>query len=549
MAGVRPAEPLLEYKTITENQKNMTRVLTGLNRRQFLHTGLAAGAGAGLATTALGRSAFAATSVEGGTLRGQLFADISNLDPAYWTSASDSLVMACLFVPAFEFDPASDAFTPQPLAFKSYEIVDDTHVAFELNQGIMYSGDYGEMTAEDVKFSFERIANPDNDSPYQGDWAQLDHVEVTGKYTGTIVLKAPFAPLFTSTLPAPSGMILPEAALKAAGGKFTTEPPVTNGPYRIKEWTPRTRLVLERNPDFTLYEPAFDVLELTPIEDNKTAELGFEAGDLDYAQSAISSIPRYEKTPPKDGHFIFSTGLNYNWLGINQDNEALTDQRVRRALQHAISRETVVEAAFLGAAKASAGIIAPGLIGHREKNLYNYDPEKARALLDEAGVSGLSLTMSIQQTAEDLAAAQVIQALLADVGVTLEINQYESGTFWSLGVEADGDSWKDVQLFLLSFTMQPDPSWATAWFTSDQVGVWNWQRFSNEEYDTLNANAQIELDSDKRDEMYVKMQDLMEESGDFIFLNFEPVGSLVRNSVDEALRPDGIPQFEHFAKA
>ncbi len=527
----------------------MTRVLKNLSRRRFLQSSLVAGAGASLATGMFGHSAFAAASAEGGTLRGQLYADISNLDPAFWTSASDSLVMACLFVPAFEFDPESDAFSPKPLAFKSYEVVDDTHIAFELHPGIVYSGGYGEMTAKDVKFSFERIADPANDSPYQGDWAQLEHIEVTGTYTGIIVLKAPFAPLFTSTLPTPSGMILPEAALQAAGGKFTTEPPVTCGPYRIREWTPRTRLVLERNPDFTLFEPMFDVLELTPIEDNKTAELGFEAGDLDCAQSAISSIPRYEKTPPKDGHFVFSTGLNYNWLGINQDNEALKDPRVRRALQHAISREIVVEAAFLGAAKPSAGIIAPGLIGHREKNLYQYDPDKARALLAEAGVSGLNLTLSIQQTAEDLAAAQVIQALLADVGVTLEINQYESGTFWSLGIEADGDSWKDVQLFILSFTMQPDPSWATAWFTTDQVGVWNWQRFSSEEYDTLNAQAQVEMDADKRDAMYVKMQDLMEESGDFIFLNFEPVGSLIRNGVDEALRPDGIPQFEHFYKA
>jgi len=246
----------------------MTRVLNTLSRRRFLQSSLVAGAGAGLATGMFGHSAFAATSAQGGTLRGQLFADISNLDPAYWTSASDSLVMACLFVPAFQFDPHSDAFTPKPLAFKSYEIVDDTHVAFELNQGIMYSGDYGEMTAKDVKFSFERIGDPSNDSPYQGDWAQLDHVEVTGKYTGTIVLKAPFAPLFTSTLPTPSGMILPEAAFKAVGGKFTTEPPVTSGPYRIKEWTPRTRLVLEKNPDFTLYEPTFDILDLTPIEDN-----------------------------------------------------------------------------------------------------------------------------------------------------------------------------------------------------------------------------------------------------------------------------------------
>lgn len=519
------------------------------SRRQFLHTTLLTGAGISLAGGVLGSPAFAATEIENGTLRGQLYADISNLDPAYWTSASDALVMSCLFAFAMEYETGTEEFKALPLAFKSYKVVDNTHIEFELHPGIMYSGDYGEMTAADAKFSWERIADPANESPYQGDWAQLDHVEVTGKHTGTIVLKAPFAPLFTSTLPTPSGAILPEAALKAGGGKFTTEPPVTSGPYRIRSWTPRTKLVLEKNPDFKLFEPAFDVLELVPIEDNKTSEMGFEAGDLDYAQSAISSIPRYQGAAPSGGAFIGSTGLTYSWLGLNEGNDGLKDQRIRRALQHAISRETVVEAAYLGAAEPCAGVIAPGLIGHRSENTYNYDPDKARELLAEAGVDGqLSLTLSIQQTAEDLAAAQVIQALLADVGVTLQINQYESGTFWSLGVEADGDQWKDLQLFLFSFSMQPDPSWATAWFTTAQVGVWNWQRFSNPEFDTLNSQAQTEMDPDKRAQMYVKMQDLMEESGDFIFLNFEPVGSLVRTGVTPGLRPDGVPQFARFGR-
>lgn len=521
----------------------MTTFPFELNRRRLLG-GLAVGA-AGLA---LSHRAFAQAEVDGSRLRVRLYADISNLDPAFWTSASDALVIECLFAFATQFETGTKSFDTVPLAFKRVEQIDDTHVEFELHEGIVYSGDYGEMTAEDAKFSWERIADPETKSPYADDWAQLDHVEVTGRYTGTIVLKAPFAPLFTSTLPGVSGVILPRAAIEAAGGRFSTEPPVYSGPYRIREWQPRTRLVLERNPDFTLYDVEFEEIELIPIEDPKTAELGFEAGDLDHAQTSISSIGRYESAPPRDAAFEQFTGLNYYWLGMNEENETLTDQRVRRAIQHGISREAVVEAAYLGSAQPSAGIIAPGLVGHREENLYDYDPQRAIELLAEAGVSGLNVSLAIQQTTEDLATAQVIQALLAEIGVTVRIDQYESGTYWSLGVEADGDQWQDLQLFLFSFTMQPDPSWATVWFTPEQVGVWNWQRFNNEEFGRLHREASAEMDPDRRAPIYVRMQEIMEESGDFVFLTFEPVATLTAPGIHAAMRPDGTPILSRFGR-
>lgn len=517
----------------------------GLSRRGFLGSGLVAGAaGLGLYPGPL----LSQVSAEGGRLRARTPADITNLDPAYWTSGTDALVMECLFAYSMQFETGTDELTARPLALKSVAVIDDTHIGFELREGILYTDDYGEMTAEDAKFSWERIADPANQSPYAADWAALDHVEVTGTHSGVITLKTPFAPLFTTTLPATGGIILPQAAIEAAGGRFSTRPPVYSGPYRIADWQPRTRLLLERNPDFTLFETEFDVIELLPIEDPKTAELGFEGGDLDYTRTSISSMTRLADSAPRGGSFTRQTGLNYYWLGMNEANPALADPRIRRAIQHGIARDMVVEAAFLGAAEPAAGIIAPGLPGHREANLYDYDPDAARALLAEADATGLRLTLSVQQTAEDLATAQIVQALLADIGVDVQIDQYETGSFWSLGVEADGDQWQDLQLFLFTFTMQPDPSWATIWFTSEQVGVWNWQRFSNPDFDRLNTEAATELDPEKRAAMYIEMQDIMEESGDFVFLTFEPVGTLTAAGIIPALRPDGWPILPRFRR-
>ncbi len=132
---------------------------------------------------------------------------------------------------------------------------------------------------------------------------------------------------------------------------------------------------------------------------------------------------------------------------------------------------------------------------------------RRRSLL-EGGWRGelFSVTLAILNKAERLAAAQVIQANLAEVGITVEIEPHDSGTFWSLGAEKKGDTWKKLQLILDRFSMEPDPSWATLWFTPEQIGVWNWERFNSKEFGELNKQAVGELDTAKRSAIGIKMQ-------------------------------------------
>jgi peptide/nickel transport system substrate-binding protein len=234
---------------------------------------------------------------------------------------------------------------------------------------------------------------------------------------------------------------------------------------------------------------------------------------------------------------------------MNHDNPSVKDHRISRAIQYAVDRKAVVDAAYLGAAEVATGVIAPGLPGHRDANLYTYNVEKAQQLLKEAGAENLTLTLAILNKAERLAAAQVIQANLAAVGITAEIEPHDSGTFWSLGAEKKGDSWKKLQLIIDRFSMEPDPSWATLWFTPEQIGIWNWERFNSKEFGELNKQAVGELDNAKRAQMYIKMQNLMEESGDYVFLTHEATGILYSDKIVPALRPDGTPLLARFKKA
>ena len=157
-------------------------------------------------------------------LRARSYADIAVIDPAFQRSSTEGDVMNLTQRKLITYKPGTSWEWDLDAAEK-IDQPDARTINFTLKPGIKWSNGFGEMSAEDVKYSFERIADPANKSPYKGDWGTLDHVEVTGKLTGVIHLKEPFAPLWGSTLPWGSGVIVCKAAVTKAGGKYTTKAP------------------------------------------------------------------------------------------------------------------------------------------------------------------------------------------------------------------------------------------------------------------------------------------------------------------------------------
>ena len=230
---------------------------------------------------------------------------------------------------------------------------------------------------------------------------------------------------------------------------------------------------------------------------------------------------------------------------MNLDNPKLANIKLRQAIQYAIDVPSIMAGAYFDAAAPSTGIIAPGLPGHREAPLTGIaaDTEKAQALMAESGEANVSLTIDVLNKSSNVTAAQIIQANLAAIGITLEIRLHEGATFWELG------SNEDLELVLNRFSMTPDPYYATSWFIKEQAGIWNWERFRNDEFDALHVAAQSEADQAKRAEMYARAQDLMEESGAYKFITHEATPVIYRNTVAPALRPDGLPLYRFFGAA
>jgi peptide/nickel transport system substrate-binding protein len=521
------------------------RVGHNRQRRRFLRDSALLTAAGALPFSA--RTAYA----DGDTLRVRSYSDMQTLDPAFSTGVSDEEIQGPIYNKLVQYKPGRE-WDWQPDAAEMIKQVSDKRIDFALRDDIGFSNGFGAMTAEDVKFSFERIISPELKSSNKPDMGSLSHVEVTGERTGTIVLSEPFAPLWSIALPYITGNIVSRKAVeKAADGRIGTAPLAESGPYRLHEWRPKEKTVLKRNPDWRGERPAFDTIEVYPIDDEKTAEIAYEAGEIDYTRVSIDSVQRYRDNPPANTVLEEFPSLFYVWVGMNLDNPKLQNKKLRQAIQHAIDVPSILAAAYYGVAEASTGIIAPGLAGHREKSLVPPEAnfEKARQLLAESGESDVSLTLDVINKTTYTTVAQIIQANLQQIGVNLEIKVNEAGTFWGLGDESKGSQWKDVQLVLNRFSMVPDPYYATSWFIQDQVGVWNWERFRSQEFDDLHKRAGQETDVASRGRMYRRAQDLMEESGAYRFITHEATPVIYGRAIRPAFRPDGLPLLRYFERS
>jgi peptide/nickel transport system substrate-binding protein len=480
-------------------------------------------------------------AVRGNQLHIRNYNDIVTLDPPFQISGAEGVVSSAIFQSLLQLK-TNGTWDTQLDAAEYFEQIDDTHYAFRLKRGQMFSNGFGEMTSDDVKFSFERFIDPNMKSINDVDVGTLSHVEVEDRYSGTLVLHSPYAAFIPIAIAGSSGGIMSRSAVNSVGGRFGNQPPSSSGPYLFREWRAKRKTVLEKNPLWEGPEAAFEEIHIYAMNDNKASETAFEAGQLDAADISVESTASFkENMPPNSNLEVYPSGRNF-WLGMNQSNPSLKDIRVRQAIQWGIDVNAVVEAAWFGLAKPSNGPVPEGMLGHREKSLIppQGDLDKARALLTQAGVElPLRLRLDVNNDSLELTAVQVIQWSLKKIGIEISIRAQDNGTFLNIGSEEAGDQWQDVQLFFQSFVGGADPYYSLVWFISEQMGLWNWERFSDEEFDQLNGQAIATTDKADRARMYRRMQDIMEASGCFRFITNGVMPQIFRNTIKPAFQPDG----------
>lgn len=340
---------------------------------------------------------------------------------------------------------------------ESWEISDDAlEYTFHLRQGVKYHNGNA-LTAGDVKYTFERMLWPDTgaknqdfvdavagaDDVMDGVTRDLAGVTVVDDYTVKVRLSEPFGP-FLAAMAAPPMGILNKDATEAAGNDFGLIPEKTigTGPYYFDKWVLNDELLVRRNEQYWGEEPALDGISWKIISDPETMRMMYEAGELDVFDTdfASSQIEYFTSSSKYADNIVAADRVGIYYATFNQNIPPFDNVKVRKALQMAIDRQGLVDALNAGRGAPRYGIFPAGVMGYNP-NLPEipYDPERAKALLAEAGYpDGFAMTIAHDSSSTGtLPRVELLASLLEDIGLKVTIDAMDSASWYA--VRADGE--------------------------------------------------------------------------------------------------------------
>ncbi len=359
--------------------------------------------------------------------------------------------------------------------------------------------------AADVVYSYERIIDEELANAFR--FATVDSVTAVDDTTVEIALTEP-TPNLLANLGGFKGMaILPEGAADELD--LATEANGT-GPFTLGAQGP-DGLTLEANPDYWGEGPQVDAVEFRYISEPTTALTELQTGGVDWTDN----IPpqQIESLADADDVVLETTpSQDYWYFSANFEREPFDDPLVREALGYAIDREAITQAATFGAGSANQTAIPPDSFWSSDHAPYSYDPEQAMSLLEEAGVSDLTMGLMVtDEFPQSVTAAEVITSQLAEVGITVEV-QTETFATW-----LDRQGQGDFDAFLLSWLGNLDPF---GYYHSQHItdGSNNYQGYSNPEVDELLEQASVETDEDARKDLYDQAVEMIVDDGSYYYL-------------------------------
>ena len=296
---------------------------------------------------------------------------------------------------------------------------------FELHQGVTFH-DGTEMDAQDVKFSFDRAMAEDSVNPSTDIFEPIERVRVVNPYTVEISLSRPDGFFLFSLAQGDASIVAPESA------ESNATKPVGTGPFAFAGWTRGDRLTLEKNPDWRdAQNVEMERVVFRFISEPASASAAMLAGELD----AFPGFPTPELLPQfeADPRFDVTVGSTEGEviLAMNNSGQMFSDLRVRRAINHAIDREAIIEGAMYGRAQPIGSFFPP----HRDAYVdltgrYPHDVETAKALLAEAGVEpGTELVLRVPPFPYATRTAEIVQAQIGEAGLEVKVENVEWG-FW-----------------------------------------------------------------------------------------------------------------------
>lgn len=408
------------------------------------------------------------------------------------------------------------SLNPVPWLAKSWTISKDGMTyTFDLNQGVKFHNGR-EMTAEDVKFSLERILNPKTGSRRRENLSIIESIKVSGKYQVEIALKSPFSPFLTYLVGVYAAIIPPESV--EADGNLTQ--PIGTGPFTFVEWVKNDRLVVKKFNNYWIKGlPYLDSIVFKPLPEDAVRLTALRTGQVDITHSLPEELlPKLSKEKDKNFMLSINPGVNWRMLIMNTRKPPLNNVTLRQAIEAAIDREEVMEATTSGFGAVANQIWDKEsfwrMPGEVRKNA---DPDKAKALLKQAGYpQGIDLTLEVKS--EFLSYAEVVQDQLKRVGIRCKLEPMDWAALqprmkkYEYNLAISGAGWYS----------DPDARYGR-FYSKDGSANYFAGGYTHPEIEALLKQGRVETDPKKRKEIYTEVFKIANDEHPIVMLCMLPM--------------------------
>lgn len=474
---------------------------------------------------------------------------VGSLDPQNYSDTNSITAAGGIYESLVTFDADRNIV---PLLAEDWTISEDgLTYTFTLKQGISFQ-DGTPFNADAVVANFDRLLDKENGLRMTGRWYNGDVARVTvtavDEYTVDMVLTEGWSS-FLNVLTL--FMFMSPAAIEEYGSEIMYNPCGT-GPFCLKEWVENDKVVLVPNENYWGTVPSVDSLTVLSVPEAGTRTAGLQTGEYDVVYPMTAD--QIAAVSGDTNITITSTPSNImRYVTLNADVEALSDVRVRQAINYAVDKDAYVAVMYAGYATIADSVFPSTISYYKSHDVYKFDVAKAKELMAEAGYAdGFDLTIWCDNTTQEIKGATFIKQQLAQIGINVEVVPYDIGSMdadiyverdqatiqmWYVNWSASNFSADSTVRALLYSGMEPPTSANTAYY-------------ENAEFDKALDDALMTSDPAVQAELYAKCQDLAWEECPWIFLAVDNVLSASQSYVSGvSVNPDGRVVFGQAALA